>query len=478
MGFSSRSYSAASFVLELEGTAVGFLRTVEGGGPYAQVVDEPVDAGGVVKKHIGSVAYQPIVMTFGTGMDKSVYQWIADTLGRKGSAKSGAIIFADYSYKERARLEFDKALVIEIGFPAVDANSKDIGLFTLTLQPQVTRLSAASLGTRINGFTTKTKKKWLASNFRLKISGLETACTKVNAIEAITVKQPVSAGDRTTSGVLAIPNLAFTVAESSAKDILNWADDFLINGKHSDADERAGTLEYLDATLKAVLFTLKFANLGVIRAYQARAEQGAEVIMRIGVELYCEQMSFTPESDALGSSITSTTAPPASDTTSSVTTVIPLTDTLISIIAGRLTPESALKTMVKGADSSAAPPSTTSASEIIAQRLLTTVRPELIGPVVPKWEDGVALGKQWATDSATIDELNEIKTINQDDWSALKLEAGHSLIDKLRGQGMIPDGADGPLQLERDSFVEGIVAGATQVLSNAAPHLTRLSQVE
>ena len=154
-----------------------------------------------------------------------------------------------------------------------------------------------------------------------------------------------------------------------------------------------------------------------------------------------------------------------------------MTDTLINIIAGRLTPETALQAALNVPATSQIPAATAaSASEIVARRLLTTVLPAPIGPVVPKWDDGVALGEQWATDTATIDELNEIRTINQDDWSALKLGAGHSLVDKLRSQGMIPDGADGPLQLERDAFVDGLVVGAIQVLSRATPHLTRLSQ--
>jgi hypothetical protein len=32
------------------------------------------------------------------------------------------------------------------------------------------------------------------------------------------------------------------------------------------------------------------------------------------------------------------------------------------------------------------------------------------------------------------------------------------------------------MQLERDAFVEGIVAGALQVLNNATPHLTPVLQ--
>jgi hypothetical protein len=471
-------YSSACFMLELGGSVVGFLRTVEGGEPVGQVVKDPVDTTGVIKKHISSVTYQPIVMTFGTGMDSVVYQWMADTLAHKPSTKSGAIIFGDYNYKQKLRLEFDDALITGIGFPALDTQSKDAAFVTLTLQPKVTRVNTASIGTSIQGFSTKFQKHWLASNFRLKISALETACAKVNAVDALTVTQDTSGGDRT-GPVLTVPDLVFSVAENAAQDILNWVDDFLIKSKTAKTSERSGTLEFLDTSLKTVLFTLKLSNLGVIRAHRLRTEEQAGVIARIRVELYCEQMSFVPEKDVVGTATpsTSTPSPSSQGTTTSGPASIPLTDTLINIIAGRLTPETALQAALNVPGTSQIPAATAvSASEIVARRLLTTVLPVPIGPVVPKWDDGVALGEQWATDTATIDELNEIRTINQDDWSALKLGTGHSLVDKLRSQGMIPDGADGPLQLERDAFVEGLVAGAIQVLSRATPHLTRLSQ--
>jgi hypothetical protein len=469
-------YSSACVVLQLGGATVGFLRTAEGGEPVGQVSKEPVDANGAVKKHIASTNYQPIVMTFGAGMDPSVYQWMTDTLDRKPSAKSGAIIFGDQYFKEKFRLEFDNALPIAIGFPAADAKSQDAAVFTLTLQPQVTRVNAASLGSFIQGFSTKAKKHWLVSNFRFKISGLESACAKVNAVDALTVTQTAGAGDKVKPGPLNIPDIAFTVAESGAQDILHWADDFLVKGNNDQASERSGTLEFLDTSLKKVLFTLRFSNLGIIQARRLRIEEPGGVIARFAVQLYCEQMTFAPDKDALGAAVPSTSgsASQPGTNTGTVASVL-LTDTLINIIAGRLTPESALQSLNANDATQASPPTAVTASEIVARRLLTTVRAVPTGPIVPKWNDGVALGEQWARDTATIDELNVIRTINQDDWSALNLEAGHSLVEALRGQGMIPDGADGPLQLDRDAFVEGIVAGAIQVLSNASPHLTRLA---
>ena len=67
------------------------------------------------------------------------------------------------------------------------------------------------------------QKKWLPSNFRLKIDGLDNACPQVNKIEAITIKQKVveDPGRRAArlpegAGELEYPNLVITFAESHA----------------------------------------------------------------------------------------------------------------------------------------------------------------------------------------------------------------------------------------------------------------------
>lgn len=469
MGAPTRNYSAASFALELEGTAVGFLRTVEGGEPVGTVVEEAADSSGIVKKHVGTVVYQPIVISFGAGMASVVYQWISDVLSRKAPAKSGAIIFADYNYKETSRIEFDQALVTEISFPAVDAQSKDMASFTLTLQPQVTRTNTTLAGNSVSGFGTKTLTKLNVGNFLFKISGLEIACARINAVNPIVVQQPViaaSGGTPRKSAPVDVQNFEFTVAESHGKDFVDWADDFLVKGNNTQASERSGSLEYRDPTHNTALFTLAFSNLGIVKAYRLRSEEGATVLARIGVELYCEQMSFSIDPAAAGSTTKSSSdgSQPASSGSSAA-----LTNTLIGIIAGRFTAEEALLGTAKPVGSDM--PATKLVPEVIAKRLLLTARPPMPGPVVPKRKDGIALGQKWATDTATIDELKQIAVANQGDWSALNLSIGHTLVDSLRGQGLVPEGVDGPLQLERDPFVEGIVAGATGVLNDASPHL-------
>ena len=62
--------------------------------------------------------------------------------------------------------------------------------------------------------------------------------------------------------------------------------------------EKSGTLEYLAADLKAVLFTLSFAGLGIYRLHRPRLQSGAETVARVTASLDCEQILFRPRGQA------------------------------------------------------------------------------------------------------------------------------------------------------------------------------------
>jgi hypothetical protein len=121
----SRGYSSGKFALELEGKAAGFLRSVEGGEPFGTVVVEAPGADGIAKKHLGSLEFEPITVTFGVGMAKELYNWIAEVCNRQQKPRSGAIVFLNYDFTEVERLEWKNGLITEIVFPALDGGAKD-----------------------------------------------------------------------------------------------------------------------------------------------------------------------------------------------------------------------------------------------------------------------------------------------------------------------------------------------------------------
>src|SRR5216684_2416619 len=185
----------------------------------------------------------------GTGMSKGFYDWIKSSFDRQFLRKNGAIITTDYDYKEVSRLEWTSALITEVGFPALDAASKDEAKMTIKITPETTRFETKS-GSKLVAPDQKMQKKWLPANFRLKIDGLD--CTRVNKIDAIVVKQKVvdnPVGElrdyEKEPAQLEIPNLVITLVESHAKEFYDWHEDFVIKGNNAQDKEKNGTLEFL-----------------------------------------------------------------------------------------------------------------------------------------------------------------------------------------------------------------------------------------
>jgi len=301
-----RGYVAGKYGIELDGIVAGWVNSVEGGHATSDVVLEKTGADHIVKKHIAGVKYEDISIACGTGMSSKFYDWVKASFDHNYVRKNGAVITADFNYKEFTRLNFFNALITEIGFPALDAASKDAAKMTVKFSPEYTRL-VAKKGSSIAGGTFKNdqaiQKKWLPANFKLVIDKLD--CTRVNKIEAITVKQKVV--DNPTGELrdyerepahLEIPNLVVTLAESHAKEFYDWHEDFVIKGNNGDNMERGGSLTYLTPDLKTELFTITFEHLGIFKLTPEKVEAGSENIRRVKAELYCEDMKFQYKSSA------------------------------------------------------------------------------------------------------------------------------------------------------------------------------------
>ncbi len=289
------THSTGSYLLELDGQTAAFVTTVEGGEPYAAVIEGPVDADGVVPKHCGPVEFAPITVTFGLGADRSLLDWITQYLDREDSPRDGAVIFLDRNRKESSRLMFEQAQIVELAFPELNATSgKSAVLIKLTLQPRSTRRSQDSAGKAVSATTSKSQKAMSASNFRLSIPGLETVGTKVNKVESIIVKrEPSKTRGRSGAGILRVPNIVFTTADFSAQELFSWVEESLLKSPGSQANERTGKLEILDVTLKKALFTLSLFQLGIIRVQSERPVAATEAVARLRAECYCERMAFS-----------------------------------------------------------------------------------------------------------------------------------------------------------------------------------------
>jgi hypothetical protein len=468
----SRGYSSGKVALELQGKPAGFLNSVEGGEAFGTVVALPANADGIAKKHIDHVEYEPITIVFGIGMADELYAWIAEVLDRKQSRRDGAIVFLSYDFTEIERLEWKSGLITQISFPAADGSTKDAAFIAVTITAELISMKPAARNAH-TGFTTKTKKKnWMASNFRFSVGGLESASPKVKKVEALTVTQPLATDERgrRDPGVLQVSNVLVTVPLAFAQPWLDWVDDFLVKGNVEENAERTATLQFLDTSLKSVLFTVTLFHVGPVRARRQIAGGSIDVVAEVELELYCEFLAFMTGEETAGVPIavppaSQATSPPASEPLSPAPAGV--TDALVALLARGESGNDAQRTrrLLEAA-------SLTRNPELVAARLKASAAADRPGATQqPRRAIGEALGERWATEHASLAELQQIALLENAEWTAIRLPDDHSLIAQLHQQGLVPPGGEGAIQLARDEFVEGIVSGAARVLRAASPHL-------
>jgi hypothetical protein len=290
-----RSSVIQNYFLSLDGVVCGILKSVEGGGISAAVIQEPAGQDDFIKKHIGPPNYEDVLLQIDFSLDRAVYDWITAAWSGKFVRKDVAIFGADSQMQVVSQREFFKSLITEITIPAMDASSKEPGYITLRLTPEYSRSTKLPGETRINT-SQRQQKSWLPSNFRLDIGGLD--CSRVSKLDALTVKQTVVQDDIgemreyiREPGKLEFPNLKVTLAESFAQSFIDWHNDFVIMGNSGESQEKTGSISLFDPSLTE-LARINFFNLGIFRLVPEKAQIQADQIKKIVFEMYCERIEF------------------------------------------------------------------------------------------------------------------------------------------------------------------------------------------
>jgi len=173
-------------------------------------------------------------ITFEMGMgDRFLDDWLnAITDGKVERRHGGGVIITDNDGTLQ-RYNFFECWPCRWSYPACDANGgKPSGI-----EVEICGTFAGKKGYDNYRFG-KEQKKWMPSNFRLKIDGLDEACKRVNKIEAIAIKQQ-SLGDFDGDGQgdYTASDLVFTVPASVAGAVNVWFE---------EGGLRNCTLDYLD----------------------------------------------------------------------------------------------------------------------------------------------------------------------------------------------------------------------------------------
>lgn len=268
--------SAASSVLE-----------AEGGSAYTDVLkSETAGSGGVFRQFPGRLKWAPITLKRGITADNTLYNWIKDSIGGNPAANSGLIGATDENFKLVTQTSFFNALITEVGFPALDAASKDAAKMTIKFQPEFTRMK---LATGQSPAISNVQQKATISNFKLTINGMNTSF--VTKIDSLNVKLNYAESRDVQLESIDIPNMKITVPEAQAKDFISWHEDFVINGRNGSENEKTGSLAFLSTDLKTELFRLDLSGLGIF-ALDQDPLTASNSIRNMTAQLYCDKMIF------------------------------------------------------------------------------------------------------------------------------------------------------------------------------------------
>jgi hypothetical protein len=290
----SQSHPAGHFLLSLGSTHVR-LEKAAGGSIRGEVAIFRTGSESLPVKRISAVRYEPFRLAVGMGMGQPLYDWIKAALGGAPVAKNGSVALASSAGKAEAYRHFRDALIQEVGFPALDGSSKETAYFTVALAPEhITH--AAGDGAKLTATVTLKQKRWLASNFRFRLTGLENACKRVATVDAFTIKQTLVEVTDGASGIrtkrpttLEIPNLRITFYAADVKPWQDWFDDFVVKGNAGPGNEKNGAIEFLDPSLKVILGTLDLARCGIF-ALDFAPSGGSKAGARYVAELYVQAM--------------------------------------------------------------------------------------------------------------------------------------------------------------------------------------------
>ena len=299
MALDSKSYSSGHFLFQLDHSGdpgAAYLKSVAGGMMKGSVLEENAGPAATQFKHLGTVEIDPIQLEIGMAMSRPVLDWIKQSWNRQFTRMDGQIIHADFNLNSRLEQWFTNALIAETKFPTLDGAAREPAYLGVTIHPEDVVVKKGD-GKKVQGVTGMNQKRWLPSNFRLELEGID--CRYVNRIDSFSVTQkirPLYTGvqrrpELEPTGV-DFSNLVVYLAVEHARDFLAWHEEFVVQGRRSGVSERPGAIEFLGPDNSTVLFTIELHQVGIHRLTIEKSEAHAEQIKRAKIELYLESMSL------------------------------------------------------------------------------------------------------------------------------------------------------------------------------------------
>jgi phage tail-like protein len=284
-----KTYTGGRFAFEFDDkTSAGFVSGIDGAHFKSDAVVYQQGADFHVAKYAGRAKYDDITINVGAAMSPPFWKWVAASLDGKPQRRNGALVGYDFDFRERSRRSFFSALIAEVGFPALDAASKNSAGLTIKLTPEHIEYKKGD-GHKLTGGQAQDQmtkqKRWLTSNFRFSLDRFKGGdAMKSVKVEAFTVKQTIidnPVGNekyaRKEVGRLELPQIVATFPETQMEEWMKWWDESVAKGNRKD-QYTSGVITYYASDQSTELMHIELAGVSLLALELDKFEAGKEAI--------------------------------------------------------------------------------------------------------------------------------------------------------------------------------------------------------
>ncbi|HTJ43383.1 MAG TPA: phage tail protein [Kofleriaceae bacterium] len=292
----TRSYAVSQFEFSLEKEEPFHVKSIEGGLPKGNVVEEQIGTNVEFVKHLSTVDVEPLSIELGMQEARSMLCWIQQSWNNDFCRKNGHVVHADFDYKQQFQYDFINALITETTFPTLDAAGKEMAMLKVKLQPEDVNFKKGGgpkLKAQAHNF--QRQKMWPTSCFKFELEGVDTS--HVAKIEGFTVKQGVKSYHtgraryaRWEPTKLTFPDLSVHVPFAYAGDLFDWYKESM-DGAQDPSLQTTGSIVYLAPNKEDVVFEIELSGVG-IKALTIDKSERAESVKRAKCDLYVSNMKL------------------------------------------------------------------------------------------------------------------------------------------------------------------------------------------
>jgi hypothetical protein len=234
------------FLLDLEGKPSCRIRSVDLSATMARKANQT----SIGAMRTDARDTEPIGFALDAGIGNEVVRWIVETLSRQNRPRSGSITILNNGGKAQARLEFNQALITEVGIPPVASPSSSGGNLTLKIQPERSQIKTdvSFDPSGMARYGPASSRPWNSGRFRVSIDTLDKECAAVIRVDSVVITQGIKkmfVGQGRFPQIvptrLSESNISLTLPTASAGGFAEWLRGTSTGGMPA---VRNGTLQY------------------------------------------------------------------------------------------------------------------------------------------------------------------------------------------------------------------------------------------